>query len=47
MTERELIKLEGTIRKKMDDIIKQRVSPERLWHRWADEFIKESRRSTL
>jgi hypothetical protein len=26
MTERELIKLEGTIRKKMDDIRKQRVS---------------------
>jgi len=26
MTERELIKLEGTIRKKMDDIKKQRVS---------------------
>jgi hypothetical protein len=26
MTERELIKLEGTIRKKMDDIAKQRVS---------------------
>jgi hypothetical protein len=26
MTERELIKLEGTIRKKMEDIRKQRVS---------------------
>jgi hypothetical protein len=26
MTERELIKLEGTIRKKMEDIKKQRVS---------------------
>jgi hypothetical protein len=26
MTERELIKLEGTIRKKMEDIAKQRVS---------------------
>ncbi len=26
MTERELIKLEGTIRKKMDDIKKQRVT---------------------
>ena len=26
MTERELIKLEGTIRKKMEDIVKQRVS---------------------
>jgi hypothetical protein len=26
MTERELIKLEGTIRKKMDDIRKQQVS---------------------
>ena len=26
MTERELIKLEGTIRKKMEDISKQRVS---------------------
>ncbi len=26
MTERELLKLEGTIRKKMDDIRKQRVS---------------------
>ena len=47
MTERDLRKLEGTIRTKMEDIKKQRVTPERVWYRWVNEFIKEGRRSTL
>jgi len=41
MTERELIKLEGTIRKKMEDIKKPKVSLKRLRYWWVDEFIKK------
>ena len=47
MTERELRKLEGTIRTKMEDIKKQRVTLKKLRYWWVNEFIKEGGRSPL